>query len=993
MNPLMEISWGGEVIQAVSFANSVACKVFDVIKRHGSLKTDVKRGLEYIGREMKMMISEIKLKEERSQGVTHEIKIVLLKELAYEIEDFIDTTWVPSGAAGLVSSVFGTDRRPQILKKIDDFKTRIQCVREWQPDAAGSGGHGGDGGAAGWAPALTYSPEAALVGICKHRDELGKMLGGEEREELKVISIVGCRGVGKTALARVVYDHCRDYGGYDCVAWVVASDCRDPEDLLRKVLEEARRTAQSSGEAAQGSTSGIVQTSLRSFLRGKRYFIVIDDVDCPEVWQAIKQEFPGESHNSSTIIVTTSVHSVAAECSWGSHVYTMQCLDKDESEEVFWRTVGPEIRSPALHGASEGILKKCGGLPLALISVANYLRRRGQAERCVAGGIKMEHCKGAAHALGHKILEGQDAEFKELNRAVLQCYNKLPDYVHQSCLLYASMFPRGHPINCELLFRRWMAEGLVVAKDTITGEDGAKGCLEEFIDRCIIEPVEINNARITRCRVHSIMLEFIIHKAVSKSFFALVDNDELLSNKGSILDVHVRRLSIQDSSKKGVDDAAKNMDFSVMRSLAIFRSPLLDLQTCKLLRVLDLQGCKGFNNDDTVFRAICKQRFLKYLSLRGADVVKLHSEIRCLKRLETLDIRDTGVEDLPIEVMSLPLLAHLFGRFKLAHGIKEEMSKKSRLQTLAGVIIAKADQSFENIILHAPNLRKVKIYQTKSDSSNMIYQTASDSSNMIYQTASDTSNRCPNNTRLKLCRHVGYSGGVLFSNSPMLQIKERFTGSKALQVLSIDSSDFSTDFVSLLEPPCAITSIKLRGKLKGLPDTTTLSQLLCLNKLLLISSGLSSQDLSVLQILPCLEYLKLAEDHNGFRGGSFVVESGGFPSLKRLCFEAPKLPEVQFQEGSMKSLTILDLLCPHPDFPKPRPNMYFTSFYQVRDPIPMESRIGVAGVSYAENLNEVILHHSTGELKMQAWKEEVMGHKNRPSVKRQPKPIIHMAWS
>ncbi|KAL6907946.1 hypothetical protein ACP4OV_002116 [Aristida adscensionis] len=964
----MHTTWG-EVIQAVSFANSVACKVFDVIKRNRSLKTDVKRGLEYIGWEMKMVISEIKLKEERSQGVTHEIKIVLLKELAYEIEDFIDTTWVLSGAAGLVSSVFGTDRRPQILKKIDNFKTRIQRVWDWQPDAAGSGGHGGDGGAAGWAPALTYSPEDALVGICKHRDELGKMLGGEEREELKVISIVGCRGVGKTALARVVYDHWRrDYGGYDCVAWVVASDCRDPEDLLRKVLEEARRTAQSSGEAAQGSTSGIVQTSLRNFLRDKRYFIVIDDVDCPEVWQAMKQEFPGESHNSSTIIVTTSVHSVAAECSWGSHVYTMQCLDEVESEEVFFRTVGPEIRSPTLHGASEGIVNKCGGLPLALISVANYLRRRGQAERCVAGGIKKEHCEGAALALGHKILEGQDAEFKELNRALLQCYNKLPDYVHQSCLLYASMFPRGHPINCELLFRRWMAEGLVVAKDTVTGGEGAKGCLEEFIDRCIIEPVEINNARISRCRVHSIMHEFIVHKAVSKWFFALVDNDELLSNKGSFLHVDVRRLFIQDSSEKGVNDAAENMDFSVMRSLAIFRSPLLDLQTCKLLRVLDLQGCKGFNNDDTVFRAICKQRFLKYLSLRGTDVVKLHSAIRCLERLETLDIRDTGIEVLPIEVISLPLLAHLFGRFKLAHGIKKEMSKKFRLQTLAGVIIAKADQSFENIILHAPNLRKVKIYQTTSDSSNKIYQTASDSSNMMYQTAaSDSSGSCPNKITLKVRRHVGHSGGALSSNSPMLQIKERFTGSKALQVLSIDSSDFSTDFVSLLEPPCAITSIKLRGKLKGLPDTTTLSQLLCLNKLLLISTGLSSQYLSVLQILPCLEYLKLAEDQNGFWGGSFVVMSGGFPSLKRLCFEAAMLPEVQFQKGSMKSLTILDLLCPYQDFPKPRPNM-----------------IGVAGVSYAENLNEVILHHSTGEPKMQAWKEEAIRHKNRPSVKRQP---------
>jgi len=942
------------VIQAVSLASSVVSKLFDVIAREKTIRGKVKRGLDSIRQEMKLMIHDINLNEEMNQGGTHEIKLVLLKELACDIEDFIDVTWVPGVASGLVFSATGIEPRNDILGTIDGFKERILSVRNWKPGGDGSS-HVEDGAGAcsctSAASGHSHSEEATrssqkeekeanLWGICKHRELLCELLSEAERQPpaLKVISIVGCRGVGKTTLARAVYNHCRASDDYDCVAWVVASECHHRGNLPSKVLKEL-------------GSNGIC--SLQRFLRDKRCLIVIDDVSDPKVWKDIKHEFPEEGP-SSRIIVTTSVHSVAAECSWGSYVYTMQCLGKDDSEKVFWEKVGEKNQTPALQRAAQGILTKCGDLPLALISAANYLRKQGQIVLHEAGGITVKHCETAARTLGQKILH-QDAEFSDISKALLQCYNKLPNSVHQSCLLYASVFPRGRPINSKVLLRRLMAEGLVVADGCPTDEEDAKGFLDKFIDCCIIEPVEINNDRVVRCKVQSIMLEFIIHKAVSKNFIALVDKDELLSNKGTVLGVRVRRLSVQDSSEEGIGEAVKGIDLSVMRSLTIFGSPLLDLEACKLLRVLDLEGCKGFSNDD-VFGVICNLLFLKYLNLRHTDVFNLPSKIRSLKYLETLDIRDTGVHVVPTEVISLPRLAHLFGQFKLAHGIKEEISKKSRLQTLAGVVVTKqGDQSFENIILHAGKLRKVKIYETTSQSSNI---------------------RPSYNRRLKLCTYLGRPGGASCSKSPLLQIKERFTGNKALQVLSINSSYFSTEFVNYLQAPCAITSIKLRGKLKGLPDTTTLEQLVNLNKLMLISTGLSGQDLSALQSLACLQYLKLAEEHNGFPAGSFVVKSGGFPSLNRLCLEAPDLPQLEFQPGSMNSLTILDLICPHPDMPEPGSS---------------ESRSSVVGLSNLQNLNEVILHYSTMEQKMRAWKEEAIRHKNRPSVKRQPKPIIHAA--
>ena len=138
------------------------------------------------------------------------------------------------------------------------------------------------------------------------------------------------------------------------------------------------------------------------------------------------------------------------------------------------------------------------------------------------------------------------------------------------------------------------------------------------------------------------------------------------------------------------------------------------------------------------------------------------------------------------------------------------------------------------------------------------------------------------------------------------RIQERFIDKDGLSSLAVDSADLCKEFVSFLKAPCYIRSIKLRGALDHLPEFATLRGLSKLNELHLFNSGLSCENLSVMQELPCLVYLKLAE-HIGFTCGTKF--GGGFGSLKRLCFEAPKLLEI-VENGGMIRLTSFDLLCP-----------------------------------------------------------------------------------
>ena len=106
-----------------------------------------------------------------------------------------------------------------------------------------------------------------------------------------------------------------------------------------------------------------------------RYLIVVDDLwDVPS-WNIIECAFP-QNNEHSRVIITTRHGDVARTCS-SDHgcIHNMMHLNEQDSRKLFFnRIFGSKDECPShLTQVSCQILKKCGGLPLAIVTVASIL--------------------------------------------------------------------------------------------------------------------------------------------------------------------------------------------------------------------------------------------------------------------------------------------------------------------------------------------------------------------------------------------------------------------------------------------------------------------------------------------------------------------------------------------------------------------------------------------------------------------------------------------
>ncbi|PON63350.1 NB-ARC domain, LRR domain containing protein, partial [Parasponia andersonii] len=686
-----------------------------------------------------------------------------------------------------------------------------------------------------------------IVGIDEPKRQLVEWLvkGSSGRE---VVSVAAMGGMGKTTLAKQVCNTAEVKKHFKISAWITVSQSfrlgELLKDLVRQLFEKMRRRVP---DGVDSMNNYQLKKLIKELLQKRRYLIVLDDVWHLYEWDALKYALPN-NNSGSRVLLTTRNSEVASTTSLESDgkAYNLEPLPLLESWELLSRKTFQGNTCPAhLEEICENILRKCEGLPLAIVAISGVLATKDKR--------RMDEWDMVCRSLGAEI-DGND-KLKDLKKVLSLSFNDLPYYL-KSCFLYLSIFPEDELIDHMRLIRLWIAEGFIEPKEGKTLEDVAEDYLNELLNRSMLQAaVTRSDGRIKNFRVHDLLREIIISKSRDQNLATIVkEQTQPWPEK-------IRRLSIHNT----LQNVEKDRSVSQLRSLFMFgvvEKPSINAlfpRGFRLLNVLDMQNVPLSKFPIEVVSLY----FLKYLSMRNSRVKVIPSFIGKLQNLETLDLKYCYVNELPVEIIKLQKLRHLlvyrykfvsYGHFHSKYGFRFP-AKMGELKSLQNLCFIEVNQ--DNII------ELGKLHQLR---------------------------------RLGIIKLRKEDGKALCSSI------ESLTKLSALSITSVEEDEI-VDLHHLPSPPLLLQRLYLRGRLESLPHW--IPSLHSLVILYLKWSKLSDDPVFFLQDLPNLVHLELCRV---YEGDSICFRTGGFKKLKHLGLdEFRELRYVNVEMGAMPCVEKLSI--------------------------------------------------------------------------------------
>lgn len=298
---------------------------------------------------------------------------------------------------------------------------------------------------AGWQrpPSTCLPTEPAVFGRDEDKAKILEMVLRDEPTDanFSLIPIVGMAGVGKTTLARVVFDD-KAVEMFNLRSWVCVSDDFDILRITKSILESITFSPNSLKDLNQ------IQVQLREAVAGKRFLIVLDDVWSKNysLWNTLKSPFRAGA-SGSKILVTTRSTDVALTVGTAEY-YNLKLLSDDDCWSVFVKHAF-EKRDVGLHrhmgSIRKKVVQKCRGLPLAAETLGGLLR-------CKQSDDEWDEI------LNSKIW--YLSEESNILPVLRLSYHHLPSHLKR-CFAYCAIFPKDYEFEEMELVYLWIAEGLI----------------------------------------------------------------------------------------------------------------------------------------------------------------------------------------------------------------------------------------------------------------------------------------------------------------------------------------------------------------------------------------------------------------------------------------------------------------------------------------------------------------------------------------------------
>ncbi|XP_019176915.1 PREDICTED: probable disease resistance protein At1g61180 [Ipomoea nil] len=197
-------------------------------------------------------------------------------------------------------------------------------------------------------------------------DNLEKLYGWLEDDKVSSIGVYGMGGVVKTALVKHIHNRILQKMSGVKVYWVTVSQDFSIKKLQDDIAKIASLQFLDENEEHRAAI-------LHQHLVGKRTVLILDDV-----WKCIRLEKLGNPHRieGCKFIITSRSLQVChqIEC---QELFKVNTFNENEAWDLFKENLllhGHTVLTNAIEKHAKELAKKCGGLPLALNTVAASMR-------------------------------------------------------------------------------------------------------------------------------------------------------------------------------------------------------------------------------------------------------------------------------------------------------------------------------------------------------------------------------------------------------------------------------------------------------------------------------------------------------------------------------------------------------------------------------------------------------------------------------------------
>ncbi|GLT52112.1 hypothetical protein SLA2020_254720 [Shorea laevis] len=525
-------------------------------------------------------------------------------------------------------------------------------------------------------PKEVAAPVKGFEGFYSRKDVLERIMEALQSQSSSIIGVHGMPGMGKTMLAKEIKRKAEQDKLFDVVVMTLVSRNADLRNVQVEIAHGLGLDLLPYGTRPQDAAERI-KGKLKKM---KKVLIILDDswepgIDLAELRIPLRNESKTTEGSSSReeyaeckILLTSRDSNVLSDLMGSQQNFSLHQLEFEEAWESLKRIVGDRAERDDIHSAAIEIVRECGGLPLAITTMAKALKNKHPYE-----------WEDAVRILKRPSSENFDGISANVYSAIELSYSHLESEKLKKTFLLCCLM--GHRYSIEFLLM--VGVGLGLFANTM---EQARNEVLTLISKLTASSLLIDDYDNDRFDMHDLIHDVAV-SITSRDRHGLLLTGDHVPKEWS--DMETRKdfewICLRYSNVDGLPEELESLRLTLFRLAN--KNPSLQIPAnffkgMPRLKVLDLthmhmsslpssicllQNLHTLCLDQSVLgdiRIIGELKNLEILSLLQSDFEELPGELGQLTRLKLLDLSDCA----KLKIIPPCVLANMSGLEELYLG-------------------------------------------------------------------------------------------------------------------------------------------------------------------------------------------------------------------------------------------------------------------------------------------------------------------------------------